>query len=264
MKELLLLLFIGHFLGDYYFQSEGDSLKKEREIKILIKHSIIYGIPYIILYLLTGLNPVFLTASIIAVLTHGIIDYGKFILNGYLRRKNPQLRDKYSSAVYISDQVLHIAVLIYISWFLGNTISFQGGITGALTSLFSITYDVFWKWILAVLLIYKPSNITFVKLFSSYKPGEINSDENSGRMWGLEKSVTLKAGAVIGFLEKFIILIFLSENQPMAAGLVLTAKSIARYDKISKSPGFAEYYLIGTLTSLLQVMLIYIAAFRIL
>ena len=32
-------------------------------------------------------------------------------------------------------------------------------------------------------------------------------------------------------------------------GLVLTAKSIARYDRISKDKDFAEYYLLGTLLS---------------
>ena len=34
-----------------------------------------------------------------------------------------------------------------------------------------------------------------------------------------------------------------------AVGLVLTAKSIARYDRISKDKDFAEYYLMGTLLS---------------
>lgn len=49
-------------------------------------------------------------------------------------------------------------------------------------------------------------------------------------------------------------LILLAVRQYSAAGLVLTAKSIARYDKISKESDFAEYYLIGTLLSLLSVI----------
>ena len=44
-------------------------------------------------------------------------------------------------------------------------------------------------------------------------------------------------------------LIFISIGQYSAIGLVLTAKSIARYDKIAKDPEFAEYYLLGTLLS---------------
>lgn len=39
-------------------------------------------------------------------------------------------------------------------------------------------------------------------------------------------------------------------NQYSATGLVLTAKSIARYNKIANEKDFAEYYLLGTLISL--------------
>ena len=43
--------------------------------------------------------------------------------------------------------------------------------------------------------------------------------------------------------------ILISVDQYSAVGLVLTAKSIARYDKLSKDQIFAEYYLLGTLLS---------------
>lgn len=56
-------------------------------------------------------------------------------------------------------------------------------------------------------------------------------------------------GRFIGTLERIIMLIFLSIGQYSAIGLVLTAKSIARYDRISKEKNFAEYYLLGTLIS---------------
>lgn len=45
-------------------------------------------------------------------------------------------------------------------------------------------------------------------------------------------------------------------GQFAAIGLVFTAKSIARYNKISESPAFAEYYLIGSLYSIISVLLI--------
>ena len=54
--------------------------------------------------------------------------------------------------------------------------------------------------------------------------------------------------------------IFLSIGQYSAVGLVLTAKSIARYDKISKDQVFAEYYLLGTLLSSI-VAIVVTAAF---
>lgn len=46
-----------------------------------------------------------------------------------------------------------------------------------------------------------------------------------------------------------------SGGQLKRMGLVLTAKSIARYDKISKDQTFAEYYLLGTLLSTASVVL---------
>lgn len=56
--------------------------------------------------------------------------------------------------------------------------------------------------------------------------------------------------------RRSFLLILLSMNQYSAIGLVLTAKSIARYDKIAKEPDFAEYYLPGTLLSTVVVILV--------
>ncbi len=62
-------------------------------------------------------------------------------------------------------------------------------------------------------------------------------------------------------LERLIIVIFLSINQYSAIGLVLTAKSIARYDRISNDQAFAEYYLLGTLLSTIMVIVTYLLVF---
>lgn len=57
------------------------------------------------------------------------------------------------------------------------------------------------------------------------------------------------AGRVIGDLERIIILTLVVAGQYGAVGLVVAAKSIARSEVISQ--GQAEYYLIGTLASIL-------------
>jgi hypothetical protein len=59
------------------------------------------------------------------------------------------------------------------------------------------------------------------------------------------------AGRLIGTLERIIIVIMVLLKQYAAIGLVFTAKSIARYDEITKNPSFAEYYLVGTLLSVI-------------
>ena len=50
-------------------------------------------------------------------------------------------------------------------------------------------------------------------------------------------------------------------GQWTAIGFVLTAKSVARYNKISEDPQFAEYYLLGTLLSSLLIMVSYYLIF---
>ena len=63
------------------------------------------------------------------------------------------------------------------------------------------------------------------------------------------------AGKYIGYFERFIVLTFMLLNQYTAIGLVLTAKSIARFEALKKRE-VAEYYLIGTLCSISIAMLV--------
>ncbi|HBE78608.1 MAG TPA: hypothetical protein DDW65_12660 [Firmicutes bacterium] len=59
---------------------------------------------------------------------------------------------------------------------------------------------------------------------------------------------TIRAGRIIGILERWIIMILMLTGQLTGIGFVLTAKSIARFNNFSEDH-FAEYYLMGTLYS---------------
>ncbi|MCC9939665.1 DUF3307 domain-containing protein, partial [Streptococcus agalactiae] len=105
-----------------------------------------------------------------------------------------------------------------------------------------------------------PINIVFKIFFNKFQAKELSS------LLTQEKTKIMKeksedheetiegAGAMIGNLERLIMAILLISGQYAAIGLVFTAKSIARYDKISKSQVFAEYYLIGSLFSIISVL----------
>jgi hypothetical protein len=80
------------------------------------------------------------------------------------------------------------------------------------------------------------------QLIAKYKPQNISENPSD---------TPYSAGALIGILERILILALLSVGQYAAIGLVLTAKSVARYDQIAKQKDFAEYYLLGTLLSTL-------------
>ncbi|MBU5293827.1 hypothetical protein KQH90_07240 [Anaerosalibacter bizertensis] len=107
--------------------------------------------------------------------------------------------------------------------------------------------DTFLKWILLLVIIIKPVNVSFKILFQNYASIESNSG----------KDTIDGAGAIIGNLERLLISIFLYYNQFGAIGLVFTAKSVARFNRISNDPSFAEYYLIGSLYSMISVLICY-------
>ncbi len=66
----------------------------------------------------------------------------------------------------------------------------------------------------------------------------------------LGNSVIRRAGALIGFLKRTFVLTFVLIDQYVVIAIVLTAKSITRFEEL-KDRKFAEYYLVGTLSSML-------------
>ena len=57
------------------------------------------------------------------------------------------------------------------------------------------------------------------------------------------------AGQIIGIIERTLTVTFIYTNAPTAIALVFAAKSIIRFEQAKDRP-FAEYYLIGTMTSI--------------
>ena len=92
-------------------------------------------------------------------------------------------------------------------------------------------------------IIFEPASLFIRKLFTSISP----------KTYPKENLEELKAGNIIGKLERIIIAILLLNNQFGVIGFVLTAKSIARFKQM-EDKNFAEKYLIGTLTSFLIVL----------
>ena len=83
-------------------------------------------------------------------------------------------------------------------------------------------------------------------LLSRYPSMATVSEDGPGAM-------NLRMGRVIGVLERFIVYVLVLMGQWGALGLVLAAKSVARYPEM-RHENFADYYLIGTLCSLIVAM----------
>jgi hypothetical protein len=74
-------------------------------------------------------------------------------------------------------------------------------------------------------------------------------------------AVEVARGRAIGILERAITLTFVLMGQYGALGLVIAAKSLARF-KALEDREFAEYFLVGTLASLLLALVVGLAVKR--
>lgn len=231
-ERYLVVMLLGHVIADFYTQSEAVAEKKKKEFGVVLRHSVLYLLTISIVTI-----PVFsleiLIMDVVISVSHAVVDIGKYL---YCHKKR-----KDSPLVFVLDQCFHLASLIIISyiWVKRNIPLHKINIVADFFDITEISPLFLCKWLLGLLIIYKPSNILIQKLIGSYKPKQ--SSDNI--------IVNMQAGRKIGTLERFVMLILLYLNQYSAIGLVLTAKSIARYDRITKDAVFAEYYLLGTLIS---------------
>ncbi|HHD3390012.1 TPA: DUF3307 domain-containing protein [Streptococcus pyogenes] len=217
----LTLFLICHVLSDYQLQSQQVADLKEKHVTYLGYHLIGVSIPLICLTLII---PQAWLMSLLVMISHALIDWLKPKMANSLKWKREW--------IFLLDQCLHIA----ISSFAGLRLA---GVTLPNWLPISILMTV-----LFILLITKPTNIVFKLFFSKYQPDQ-----------GEKMDTIIGAEATIGILERIVIGVCMIMGQFASIGLAFTAKSIARYNKISESPAFAEYYLIGSLFSILSVFI---------
>jgi len=252
---IITVFFIAHILGDFYFQTDKLSKEKESSVKYLLFHGLVY------LLTMTGLSlavfrfsrRLFLTAVLIAV-SHLAVDFIKCLLS------KKSVNERF---LFFTDQLLHIACILTAAFFLLRN-------TGApvydyLTkiSTFGDGIDVLWlfKLILLILLMCKPANVIFRKYLLRYKPDPDPEGSPSPKDWQRQEDKALRVGGLIGSLERILIVIFMIMNQFAAIGLVMTAKSLARYSEIANNKEFSEYYLIGTLSSMIYSIVLSLLMF---
>ncbi len=239
IKDTFLFFIVLHVLCDFYFQTETMAVKKQTELKWVFYHSVLYGIAaaLIFLFFMPGLNGKYVAFFCFS---HGVIDVVKY----FCKLKLPFCQNERN--LFVADQVLHVFVVVMIVYDIRNLdleMLYCPEIKGILGAL-GISEKVLLVWTARFLLIHKPMNILITHILSFYKQQENNGQNTNDK----------NAGRFIGTLERIIISIFMSLNQFSAIGLVLTAKSIARYDRITADPYFAEYYLLGTLLSTISAI----------
>lgn len=225
---LAVLFLAGHFLADFLFQTrEGVEAKNCRSG--LIHHGVVVFISHMVLVIPMWSWTV--TMGVVAItLAHVAIDWGK---TRYLSVFPGRL------TAFTLDQVAHLLVAggvwaLIVHWTGPAPVPWIGpSALGTISAL-------------ALLAAAFAFNGTGGSVIVEGVLGHLPSLEAGGN----EAGGTPGAGRRIGILERTLVLALVLYQQWAAMALLVTAKSIARFEEL-KVRRFAEYYLIGTLTSLL-------------
>lgn len=225
---LFLNLLLGHLIGDFVLQTDGLCKKKrEKGLKswpMWIHPMIVTGLTW----LLFG-SWYFVWGAVITFASHLLID----TMKSRLERKEKHVW------YFVADQVLHLLVIGLICWMYSENWHQFEWIPGE----YILTGPAV---LCAVLICVKPANILIKGIFDWYKIEVPVSEKKNGN--------DLKnAGALIGSVERLIILILMLLGQYEAVGFVVAAKSLMRFKDSEGAK--AEYVLVGTLLSLCVAMI---------
>lgn len=223
---ILARLVLASLLADFLFQPSSLVVWKQKRFSGLLAHIVIVFISSF----LAGIghwSESFLYLTLAISVAHLVIDWLK------IQFSRTVTTGPWSLTAFILDQAMHIAAIaILVVWFDYLSLS-----TLRVLSM-DPTVEVRYLALASVYIMSVLGGSVVVK--HVVQPFQ---EDVKGRP-GL-----LGAGAIIGVLERFLLMSLVAANQFGAVGFVLTAKSVARYKEIETVSGFAEYYLVGTLTS---------------
>lgn len=227
---ILLNLLLAHFIADFLLQNRQLVETKKYSVLPILLHSLIVGVVSFVFVRMFAIG-VFIFIS------HFIIDFAKNRITKYIAKSSTESQFYISEILlFILDQVLHIAVIIFLLNIFREQILYTSYLhIPENLSIICLAYLVT-IWVLGILIgfLTKPYEI------------QIKADKESG---------LTGAGKVIGQLERFIILTMILTNNPIGIGFIFTAKSIFRLENLKKRK-LAEYILIGTLYSFVLALAI--------
>ena len=215
MNVLLFFQLTAHLLADFIFQPQKWCNLKEKQgiSKIHFYHAIVVFVCSWIL----SFSFSFWWAALLIALLHFIVD----LIKSYLFQKKI-----WRKKIFFIDQTLHLAVITSIVYWFSRNQRFDFPFNISINSVFIV---------LALIVCTKPANI-FIRKFM-----EAND------IISMNENTLLKAGRIIGSLERVISFILIAFNQFAAVGFIIAAKSILRFRDLDTAK--TEYVLIGSLLS---------------
>jgi len=219
-------ILLAHVLTDFIFQPNQLAENKDK-VTVLLVHGLIFFFLSIVLLVPTisyqTIIALFLLASF-----HGFIDYSKNLIQ---KRTGKSLW-----LCFLGDQAVHVLAIGVVFFILDKTYLYTG--INVLSTYWSKP-SIFLFGSLFVFIVFGGGFFTGI-LCKGFL-GRLNSEKKPG----IER-----AGRYIGILERSLVLTAVLFGKMEFIGYIFAAKSIARYPEMKEGSHFAEYYLIGTLTSI--------------
>tara|TARA_R110002049_G_scaffold10127_1_gene50191 strand:+ start:155562 stop:156263 length:702 start_codon:yes stop_codon:yes gene_type:complete len=208
-------LITAHLLADFVFQTNWMVAQKHRPLVLALHGVIVFSLTVLALG-----GAVALAAALTVV--HLAIDAVKI-------HALPDERRDHLTA-YLGDQAAHLVSIAVAVWWLPN--AFATGIWAAHAPTL-LPGAVFLCGLILATLAGGPA---VGGLMAPYKA--------QAQPGGLEN-----AGKIIGLLERALIYLMVMIGEPTSIGFLIAAKSILRFDTVSKDRHVSEYVIIGTLAS---------------
>lgn len=245
----LLITIIAHLLSDFVFQTtKMVELKKDKKIRGFLYHFLTvflvtfalsalilkdYGDSFRSLIDSELLNSLIynLIFSFIIAFLHIIVDLIKELI-----ANNSPKRDLY---MFFLDQIIHLG-LIYTVWnYITGYFTTVPVDTGSYSNYLRI--EKLLIIIIVYLLVLFVAAVLLEKVLKLLDVELINEKDS-------------KISRYIGIIERALIVTLVSFGYVSSIGIIFTAKSLARYRELSENR-FVEYYLLGTLASLLIALI---------
>ena len=225
----LALLLLGHVLGDFVFQPDAMAKHKHRVGPLLTHVGVVT-----VVHLLAFLPLLTLQTGMVVVaigVAHLLID----TITSRLRHRSVMPEPHR----FLGDQLAHLLVIL-VGWSLLDASAWTGApVVTALGGMGRLPWDEL------------TTGAVYVAAFAFAHVG--GNTIVRGVLPELElesETEDLEVGYLIGTLERWIILLLGLAGLWEAVAIVVAVESIARFEEL-KERAFAEYFIIGTLTSVL-------------
>lgn len=248
----ILLGLLAHAVADFVFQPDNVVASKRRsKLRGYVQHGAVVFVCHAVAFHLYGLRAAILLGVAIS-LVHVVIDWVKNLTYSKL---SPMRR----LGTFVADQCAHV-VTIFAAWEVANAelseniISFYRDVLlpktvasfAPIQSALHVSLDHALVMVAAYVLVVFAGAAFVRQILDAFSVG-------------VEPRLSTSAGRYIGMVERTLMLTLVLVNAFSSLAFVLTAKSLARFQELNDMR-FAEYYLVGTLTSASVALIVGIAA----